>query len=76
MTNRLIVISNRLPVTVDYKNGVLPAPGGLITAISSYMEKQSVELFSEILWVGVPGCKSDAWFSAINKFESTRSVKK
>jgi trehalose-6-phosphate synthase len=32
---KLFIVSNRLPVTVDNKNQITPASGGLITAIES-----------------------------------------
>ncbi|TAK06795.1 bifunctional alpha,alpha-trehalose-phosphate synthase (UDP-forming)/trehalose-phosphatase [bacterium] len=57
---RLLVVSNRLPVTVAKKNGKLvfqKSAGGLVSGISSYLEslKSSSSIKSEHLWVGWAG---------------------
>ena len=49
---RLIIISNRLPVTIDKKEGELmyhPSAGGLATGLNSLDEN------IERLWIGWPG---------------------
>jgi trehalose 6-phosphate synthase/phosphatase len=50
---RLLVVSNRLPVTVTI-NGVSPklspSSGGLVSAINAYLEKNN-----NYLWIGWPG---------------------
>lgn len=61
MKKRLIIVSNRLPVTVDEENGVQQASGGLVTAINSYLNTQSPGTYSDVFWVGVPGCTQDVW---------------
>ncbi len=53
---RIIIVSNRLPVSVFRRNGVLefkPSVGGLATGMSS------LKNFSELLWIGWPGIASD-----------------
>ena len=58
---RLIVISNRLPFSI--KSGTeagayefVPSSGGLVSALSSYIERRSAEDPSfECVWVGWPG---------------------
>jgi len=50
--SRIIIISNRLPVTISDKNGDLklkPSAGGLATGM------QSLSSSHEIIWVGWPG---------------------
>jgi trehalose 6-phosphate synthase/phosphatase len=59
--SRLIVISNRLPVSI--KSGseagayeFVPSAGGLVSALSSYLERRSAEDPQfECVWVGWPG---------------------
>jgi trehalose-6-phosphate synthase len=57
---RLIIVSNRLPFTVSFKNGApefKPSAGGLTTGLWSYLERkpagESVRL--DFLWMGWPG---------------------
>lgn len=59
MPRRLVVVSNRLPAAVEKGEGswrVGPVAGGLVTAMEPVMEK------NRGLWVGWPGCDSDAPF--------------
>ncbi|HTB85845.1 MAG TPA: bifunctional alpha,alpha-trehalose-phosphate synthase (UDP-forming)/trehalose-phosphatase [Candidatus Sulfotelmatobacter sp.] len=57
---RLIIVSNRLPFTVSFKNGApefKPSAGGLTTGLWSYLDRkplgESVRL--DFLWMGWPG---------------------
>ncbi|MFH1453120.1 MAG: bifunctional alpha,alpha-trehalose-phosphate synthase (UDP-forming)/trehalose-phosphatase [Armatimonadota bacterium] len=57
---RLLVVSNRLPVTVSIKGGSMEfkeSVGGLVTGISSYLDSLKKSSFSkaEYVWVGWPG---------------------
>lgn len=57
---RLVIISNRLPVTAEEKAGKLEfreSAGGLATAMGTYLEhlKKSQANFSSYLWIGWPG---------------------
>ena len=50
--SRLIIISNRLPVTIDKKEGALflhPSAGGLATGL------RSLEHEHDTIWIGWPG---------------------
>ena len=62
---RLIIISNRLPITIDKKEGELmyhPSAGGLATGLSSLDES------IEKLWIGWPGkAIEDDWEQAAIK---------
>ena len=57
MNQRLIVVSNRLPVVVTQnKNGgwsISPGEGGLVTALEPLMRK------NRGVWIGWPGCSND-----------------
>lgn len=59
--SRLIVVSNRLPVTVSKEdNGefqLTASSGGLASGMSAYLEKQAAEqgAQSDFLWIGWPG---------------------
>jgi len=57
---KLIVVSNRLHITVEEKEGKLnykPSSGGLATGLSSYLDTMKSRNFevSEYLWIGWPG---------------------
>jgi trehalose 6-phosphate synthase/phosphatase len=57
---RLIVVSNRLPFTVSFKEGTprfRTSPGGLTTGLWSYLEKRAADPAAsrDFLWVGWPG---------------------
>jgi len=54
---RLLVVSNRLPVVVSQENEqweIKPASGGLVTAMTPVLQQQKG------LWVGWPGCSDEA----------------
>ncbi|HEY3761937.1 MAG TPA: bifunctional alpha,alpha-trehalose-phosphate synthase (UDP-forming)/trehalose-phosphatase [Verrucomicrobiae bacterium] len=56
---RLVIVSNRLPFTVSFKDGApqfKPSAGGLSTGLWSYLERQSPEEAApDSLWMGWPG---------------------
>ncbi len=57
LKNRLIVVSNRLPIVVDRANGqwrIKPGSGGLITALDPILKE------NKSLWIGWPGAGEDA----------------
>lgn len=59
-----------MPVTVDGEK-ILPASGGLITAINSYLEHEDRQNYSEVFWAGVPGCNIATWIAAVENMETT-----
>lgn len=62
MKKRLFIVSNRLPVNIINENEVHISSGGLISAISSYMDSADESIRTmERIWVGVPGCSAAAW---------------
>ncbi len=57
---RLVVVSNRLPFTVSFKDGVpqfKPSAGGLTTGLWSYLDQKTTEGIErpDYLWMGWPG---------------------
>jgi len=64
MNKRLFIISNRLPLTVE-KDGpghtIRQSSGGLISAISAFLNKDGKDTFTEKTWAGVPDCTQDVW---------------
>src|SRR5215217_5883228 len=67
MTKRLFIVSNRLPLTVepqDYGYVCRQSSGGLISAISAYLNNENGNNFKDTTWVGVPGCSPEAWANA------------
>ena len=57
MKNRLVVVSNRLPITINRAGDnwqIKPGAGGLITALAPLMKT------NHGVWVGWPGCGEEA----------------
>lgn len=58
---RLLIVSNRLPITVEKKDGKLTlreSSGGLVSGISSYLDSLKGSSFpskNDYIWVGWPG---------------------
>ena len=57
---RLVVVSNRLPFTVSFKEGTpqfAPSAGGLTTGLWSYLDSKSLDGVDhpDYLWMGWPG---------------------
>lgn len=66
MHKRLIIVSNRLPLTIEQHGRAYtsrPSSGGLVSAISTYLGNEGKDMFAEKLWAGVPGCPEKAWLS-------------
>jgi trehalose 6-phosphate synthase/phosphatase len=71
---RLIIISNRLPFSIDHEGDQLTlrqSSGGLVSAIKSYIESDSSKNrgFTEKLWVGVADFPQNEWTVVSEKFE-------
>ncbi|OQP62607.1 bifunctional alpha,alpha-trehalose-phosphate synthase (UDP-forming)/trehalose-phosphatase [Niastella vici] len=63
---RLIIISNRLPFSIDHEGDQLTlrqSSGGLVSAIKSYIESDSSKNrgFTEKLWAGVADFPQNEW---------------
>lgn len=63
MQRRLFIVSNRLPINIDGDGMVQLSSGGLVSAISSYLNAPNnrLEDIKEKIWVGVPGCSNGTW---------------
>lgn len=64
--SRLILISNRLPVSLDKRGEdvvVRPSSGGLVSAIKSYLEGQAknTQQFENTIWVGSIDATEKDW---------------
>lgn len=71
---RLIIISNRLPFSIDHEGDQLAlrqSSGGLVSAIKSYFESDSSKNrgFTEKLWVGVADFPQNEWTIVNEKLE-------
>src|SRR5688572_13455347 len=67
--SRLIIVSNRLPFTIDKAGDdivVRQSSGGLVSAIKSYLDHQSQDVsdFSEQIWVGTLDACEEDWKKA------------
>ena len=73
MEKRLFIVSNRLPVNIDSEDQVQLSSGGLVSAVSSYLNERDNKLadISEKIWVGVPGCSAGTWAKVADKIEAT-----
>jgi len=61
----LIVVANRLPVTVHSDLTISRSPGGLVSGLMTFLEKSSIK---DYIWVGWPG--SYLRSSAIDRLKS------
>jgi trehalose 6-phosphate synthase/phosphatase len=63
--SRLIIVSNRLPFSVDHEDDeirVRQSSGGLVSALESYFESNASQTdITEKLWVGVADFPQDDW---------------
>ena len=70
MQKRLFIISNRLPINIDSGKDTLSvnlSSGGLVSAISSFLESQDTNGtsgYKDTIWVGAPGCSQSTWHKA------------
>jgi trehalose 6-phosphate synthase/phosphatase len=76
MSQRLFIISNRLPIQAETKDNKIKlslSSGGLVSAISSYIEfaeKEGKDNY-EKYWVGVPGCSAGEWSTAAEQLNNS-----
>lgn len=71
---RLFIISNRLPFTLERKDGKLSvrqSSGGLVSAIKSYFERKDNDngAFEERVWVGSMESTEEEWQQVIDSGE-------
>jgi trehalose 6-phosphate synthase/phosphatase len=63
--SRLIIVSNRLPFSVDHEGDEIKlrqSSGGLVSAIKSYFESNTIqEDITEKIWVGVADFPQEDW---------------
>jgi len=64
--SRLMIISNRLPVSIDKTDDAVvmrPSSGGLVSAIKSYLEGagKEVQLFETAMWIGSVDATPEDW---------------
>lgn len=74
MRKKLLIISNRLPVTIENDNGKYAprqSSGGLISSVKAYMDNSGDASFSEKVWIGLPGCTEKEWKLATDNFADT-----
>jgi trehalose 6-phosphate synthase/phosphatase len=77
---RLIIISNRLPFSVDRdgdKVTIRQSSGGLVSAIKSYFENDSgkEKVITEKLWVGVADFPQEDWKVVENELNEQQDFK-
>lgn len=71
--SKLIIVSNRLPVKIQEIDGsvsVEQSSGGLITAITGFIEYQKKE--EETLWIGYPDCEESLWKKGVGQMDNSR----
>lgn len=74
MQKRLFIISNRLPLTIQKHGGQYtcrPSSGGLISAVSAYLNNSGKADFYERIWAGVPGCSESVWSEVMGSKDQT-----
>ena len=70
--SRLIIISNRLPFSIEKNDGevsIRQSSGGLVSAIKSYFERPDLQSggFTEKLWVGSMDAAEEDWQKALQQ---------
>lgn len=71
MKKRLIIIANRLPITVEHTKAgdiVRDTSGGLSSSIKSFLKCDS-ECFRERVWMGAANCSKNTWTSVTDELE-------
>lgn len=68
--SRLIIVSNRLPFSIDHSGSnltVRQSSGGLVSALKSYFEKQQEQSgdFEQKIWVGTFDAPAEDWDAAV-----------
>lgn len=74
MKGRLFILSNRMPVTIETLEGkteVRQSSGGLVSAISGYLEGQGSQDYSKVFWAGIPDVNEKVWKEHMEQTESS-----
>lgn len=69
MEKRLFIVANRLPLTVEIRDGhpvCRQSSGGLISSITAYLARGGQGQFQQRFWVGVPSCDKLTWQQSVN----------
>jgi len=70
----LIIVSNRLPVTVKEENGfatIIPSSGGLVSAMTSFLTSGKIKerhQLRKVIWIGSTDADEKTWKRATKKF--------
>jgi len=67
MQKRLLIVSNRLPLTIEKNDNLYvqrQSSGGLISAVEAYIGGSGRAVFTERLWAGMPGIDRETWDKA------------
>ncbi|TWR27557.1 bifunctional alpha,alpha-trehalose-phosphate synthase (UDP-forming)/trehalose-phosphatase [Mucilaginibacter pallidiroseus] len=69
--SKLFIISNRLPITIEKKGDKLSyrqSSGGLVSAVSAYLDQEGQRTFTKKVWVGVSECSEQEWQTVSDTF--------
>ncbi|MFI5135106.1 MAG: bifunctional alpha,alpha-trehalose-phosphate synthase (UDP-forming)/trehalose-phosphatase [Chitinophagales bacterium] len=70
----LVIVSNRLPVTVNTENGVtsiMQSSGGLVSALNSFLSSPKIKeqhSLRKVIWIGSTEADEKTWKQANKKF--------
>lgn len=70
--SKLIIVSNRLPLTIETvqdKHICRQSSGGLISAVTAYLNIGGREKFTQVVWAGIPGCSERVWETVMSRQE-------
>jgi len=74
MEQRLFIISNRLPLSVDSSSAgevqVRQSSGGLVSAVNAYLARSGGGAFAGRYWCGVSECSRRTWQHAVQNDKS------
>lgn len=76
--SRLFVVANRLPVSIEKQGEKFiyrQASGGLVTAISAYLNKTGNHRFTQKIWAGVADCSEKTWQAAVDSINTDYDFK-
>ncbi|MGZ5189563.1 MAG: bifunctional alpha,alpha-trehalose-phosphate synthase (UDP-forming)/trehalose-phosphatase [Flavisolibacter sp.] len=62
--SRLIIISNRLPFSIETQSGQITlrqSSGGLVSALKSFFEREQNDVYTERIWMGSMDCTEKEW---------------